>query len=148
MQKDSKQVRARTRKQKELIIEQLRKTPIVQLACEKVSIGRATFYRWKKSDSRFRKASEVAILEGAKLVNDMAESQLLSAIRDRNLTAIIFWLKHHKAIYETRIKVSHTSRQDEESLNKREKEIIEKALELIAKENIKPKLKGDTNENS
>jgi len=30
---------------KKALIEQLKKTPIVQICCEKVNIGRATYYR-------------------------------------------------------------------------------------------------------
>ena len=43
----------KTKKDKELILEQLRKTPIVQVACEKTGIARATYYRWRKKDKRF-----------------------------------------------------------------------------------------------
>ena len=90
-------VQKRIDSNKELLIEQLKKTPIVQVACEKVGVGRATYYRWRKEDEEFAKLADEAISEGNFLVNDMAESQLMSAIRDKNLTAIIFWLKHHPA---------------------------------------------------
>ena len=50
-----KTIRERMKKEKELIIKQLKKTPIVQLACEKTGVGRATYYRWRKVDKRFKR---------------------------------------------------------------------------------------------
>ena len=46
---------------KELVVEQLKKTPIVQIACEKTGIGRATYYRWRKEDAEFGKLADEAI---------------------------------------------------------------------------------------
>ena len=89
--KKKETIKRRIKKEKELILEQLKRTPIVQVACEKTGIGRSTYYRWKKEDNKFAELADAAILEGSLFVNDMAESQLLSAIRDKNLTAIIFW---------------------------------------------------------
>jgi ACT domain-containing protein len=128
--KDKKTVRLRIKKDKELIISQLKKTPIIQLACEKTGIGRATFYRWKTKDKSFSKRAEVAIQEGSLLVNDLAESQLLSSIADKNMTAIIFWLKHHHPSYETRVEIKQASSGMEEKLTKRQQEIVREALKL------------------
>ena len=119
----------RIKKEKELILEQLKKTPIVQLACEKVGISRATYYRWKNADRKFSMLAQDAILEGSRLVNDMAESQLLSAIRDKNMTAIIFWLKHHHSSYETRVEIRQAGIQADENLTSKQKEVIRRALE-------------------
>jgi len=38
-------VRDRIKVEQDLIIEQLKKTPIVQVACEKCGVGRSTYYR-------------------------------------------------------------------------------------------------------
>ena len=128
----------RIKKEKELILEQLKKTPIVQIACEKVGISRATYYRWKNADRKFSMLAQEAILEGARLVNDMAESQLLSAIRDKNMTAIIFWLKHHHPAYETRVEIRQAASQADGNPNKKQKEAINTALEaaMIDKEKL------------
>lgn len=53
----------KTDKNKELVIQQLKKTPIVQVSCEKVGIGRATFYRWKQEDQDFATMADEALLE-------------------------------------------------------------------------------------
>ncbi len=36
-------------KNKKAIIEKLKQSPIIQIACKKVGIGRATYYRWRKT---------------------------------------------------------------------------------------------------
>lgn len=123
-----KTIRKRIKKEKELLLEQLKKTPIVQLACGKIGIGRATYYRWRKDDSRFSSLADGAIHEGSLLINDMTESQLLSAIKDRNMTAIIFWLKHHHPAYETRVEIRAAANPDNENLTERQKAIIKEAL--------------------
>lgn len=116
--------------QKQLIVEQLKKTPIVQIACEKTGIARSTYYRWKKQDKAFAKDAEEAIVAGELLINDMAESQLLSAIRDKNLTAIIFWLKHHHPRYATRVEVSARLQRAPEELTPEQEAVVIKALGL------------------
>lgn len=90
---------------KETLLEQLRKTPIVQIACEKLGISRMTFYRWKKDDADFAKRVDEALLEGRMMVNDLAESQLIGAVKDRNIAAIIAWLKHNHPNYKARVEI-------------------------------------------
>lgn len=115
--------------QKDLLVEQFKKIPIVQIACEKTGVSRASYYRWRKEDPTFARESDSALVDGSCMVNDMAESQLISAIRDKNMTAIIFWLKHHHETYTTRVnltgllKVEHT-------LSKEDEEIVRMALQL------------------
>ena len=121
-------IQARQEEQKELIIKQLSSTPIVQIACEKVGLGRATYYRWRKEDKAFLEKTDQALSEGRSLMNDMAESQLLSAIRDKNLTAIIFWLKHHHQSYKTKIELSGEIQT--QPLTQKQKDLIERALKM------------------
>lgn len=122
----------KTVKIKELVIEKLKKTPIVQFACEKVGIGRATFYRWKKDDKDFAGEVEEALREGSLLVNDIAESQLMSAIKEKNITAIIFWLKHHHPNYTTKVEVTARLKSDNEILTPEQEALVTKALQLAS----------------
>lgn len=122
----------RQEKNKELILEQLKKRPIVQFACGKAGIGRATYYRWRKEDEEFAKRADQALREGSLLVNDMAESQLMSAIRDRNLTAIIFWLKNHHPSYTTKLEVTGKLKVDNEVLTPEQEALVTRALKLAA----------------
>jgi len=123
----SKSLQTRIARDKELVLQQLEKTPIVQVACEKVNISRATYYRWRKEDKSFLKASNKALRHGKLLVNDMAESQLMSAIRDKHMTAIIFWLKHHHPDYANKVEVT-TRRHKSEQLTTQQQALVTKAL--------------------
>lgn len=132
----------KTNKNKELLIAQLKKTPVVQVACEKAGIGRATFYRWKQEDQDFATKTDEALMEGSSLVNDVAESQLMSAIRDKNLTAIIFWLKHHHPNYATKVEVTARLKADNEILTPEQEAIVTRALKLAA---LLPETKEEEN---
>ncbi|MEA2020779.1 MAG: phBC6A51 family helix-turn-helix protein [Patescibacteria group bacterium] len=127
-------VEARIIKNKKLLLEQLKKTPIIQVATEKVGISRATYYRWRKEDKNFAEEAEEAKREGIQLVNDMAESQLLAAIRDRNMTAIIYWLKHHHVDYSTRIEIAGKIRHEHYELTAEQKDLMKKAIRLALPE--------------
>lgn len=117
----------RQTKEKELLLEQFRKTPIVQIACEKLGVGRATYYRWRKENQEFAQKADIALEDGNKLINDMAEAQIISAIRDKNMTAILFWLKSHHPSYATRVEVTAGVKKDE-PLTEDQAESIKKAL--------------------
>lgn len=119
----------RQKKEKEMLIEQIKKIPIIQIACEKSGVGRTTYYRWRKEDKEFAEAADTALFDGSTLVNDMAESQLLAAIRERNLTAIIFWLKHHHQKYATKVQLDINQPLTEE-LTPEQAAVVKKALEL------------------
>jgi hypothetical protein len=123
-------VKKRIKKDKELLLEQLKKTPIIQLACEKTAIGRTTYYRWRQEDRKFCALADAAISDGISLINDMAESQLLGSIRDGNMTGIIFWLKHHHRDYETRIEIRQKASELDDVLSKKQKKLARKALGL------------------
>lgn len=121
----------KSQQDKQVLLSQLRKTPVVQVACEKTNIGRASYYRWRKDDTDFAKLADEALSEGSSLVNDMAESQLVSAIKDKNITAIIFWLKHHHPTYATKVEVTARLKQDE-ALTPEQEELVMKALKLAS----------------
>lgn len=116
-------------KTKTLFLEQLKKTPIVQIACEKLGIGRATLYRWKEEDTDFAKQVDAAIFDGRLMVNDLAESQLIGAVKDRDMRAIMYWLKHHHSDYKTRIELEATVNTVHE-LSDEQKELVHRAFLL------------------
>lgn len=88
--------------QKELLIEQLRKIPITQIACEKLGIARSTFYRWRDEDPEFKEKLIEALIKGKALINDMAESKLIAGIQSNNMQAITYWLRHNHENYRER----------------------------------------------
>lgn len=117
-------------KDKEKLLDQLKKTPIVQVACERCGVPRATYYRWRKDDESFAEACEAAVEESTGFVNDMAESQLIAAIKEKNMTAIIYWLKSNHAKYATKIHLSGQIGHRFDALTPEQAEIVAKALEL------------------
>src|SRR3990167_8803894 len=127
----NKTVQKRKKADQQLLLEHLRKTPIIQLVCEKTGIGRATYYRWRKEDQSFAEMADQALQESVSLINDLAESQLLSSIRDRNMTAIIFWLKYRHKSYSTKIELSG-SLKTTGSLTPEQQELLEKAIKLMS----------------
>ena len=120
------------KKTKELLIQQLKYMPIIQVACKKAGIGRATFYRWKTSNKKFAKEADAAIAEGEALITDMSESQLISLIRDRNFQALQLWLRHHHPKYTNKVEVTAHFKEQEEKLNPKQKAIVKKALRLAS----------------
>ena len=92
-------VQQRTEREQQLLLEQLKRTPVVQIACEKTGIGRTTYYRWRKQNQEFAQHADQALIEGTLLMNDMAESQLLAAVKNNNFQAIKFWLQNHHPTY-------------------------------------------------
>ena len=113
------------------MIEQLRKTPIIQICCEKLGIGRTTYYDWRKNDPEFAKAADEALYEGTLLMNDLAESQLLSAVRDGNLGAITYWLKHRHHAYSSRLEVT-AKIEERDPMNSEQEQLIREAIRLAS----------------
>lgn len=127
-----KSIIKRQSNQKKDLLEKLKETPVVEVVCRKVGIARATYYRWRINDDKFAKEADLALSEGSSLINDMAESQLLSAIKDQNMTAIIFWLKHHHHVYTTRVEVTAQLKNQNEVLTPEQEAIVTKALQLAS----------------
>ena len=115
---------------KKRLLEQLKKFPVVEIACSKTGVGRATYYRWRKSDTDFDEACDEAIMLSAGFINDLAESQLISSIKERNMTAIIFWLKHHHGAYTTRIELNARIKQESQILTEDQAQQVANALRL------------------
>ncbi len=130
--KRKKTIAARIARDKAAVLEQLKKTPIIQIACERAGIARSTVYRWIGQDKEFAKSVDQAILQGTLLVNDVAESQLMAAIRERNITAIIFWLRHRHDAYKARVEVTANITNQNYELTPEQRKLVQEALRLAA----------------
>lgn len=119
-------------KVKNAFLEQLRKIPIVTVACEKVGVSRNSVYRWKNDDEEFSKEMERALADGEALVNDMSESQLLSLIQEKNWSAISFWLRHRNPKFRERIEIDAKINNLTEKLTPEQESIVREALRLAA----------------
>ena len=122
---------ARIKKEKDLFLEQLKRTPVVQVVAEKLGIGRSTFYNWKKGDEEFTKKVEEAIIDGIFLVNDLAESQLISSVKDKDMRAISMWLKANHPRYGNKLEIS-TAVKDDGSLTPEQEAVVRKALSMAS----------------
>lgn len=109
---------------------ELEKVPIIQVACEKTSVSRNSVYRWRKEDKVFCKKMDEALANGVALVNDMSESQLLSLIKEKNYSAISFWLRHRNDNYKDKLEV--TTKEDSGELTKDQEKIVRNALKLAS----------------
>ncbi len=116
----------------ELFLEQLRKIPIVQVACEKVDVSRNTVYRWRKEDAEFAKAMDEALVDGEAVVNDMSESQLLSKIKNGEWPPIAFWLRKRHPKFKDRLEIIGTLQGPQEELTPEEEAVVKEALRLAS----------------
>ncbi len=111
-------------------LEELTKVPIVQVACEKTGLSRNSVYRWRKEDKTFEKKMDEALTSGVAFVNDMSESQLLTLIKEKNYSAISFWLRHRNDNYKDRIEI--TTKEDNEALSPSQAKVVRHALKLAS----------------
>tara|TARA_B100000745_G_scaffold135556_1_gene88548 strand:- start:1955 stop:2356 length:402 start_codon:yes stop_codon:yes gene_type:complete len=110
---------------------ELRKVPIVQVACEKTGVSRNSVYRWKREDKEFAKQFDEALADGVGFVNDMSESQLLQLIKEKSFSAVRFWLNKRHPAYKDKLELTNKHEIDEELTPEQEK-IVKRALELAA----------------
>jgi hypothetical protein len=113
-----------------LVLEHLRKNPVLEIACQKVEISRMTLHRWRQEDSAFDAAIEAAILDGRLIVNDLAENQLIVAVKERNLPAITYWLRHHHPSYKAKVEIEGSTKIIHE-LSPEQWALRERALRLV-----------------
>ena len=100
------------------MIEYLERTPIVESGCSKLGIARSTFYRWLE-DAEFKELVDQALQRGRSVVDDVAESHLVSGIKDGNMGAVKFWLANNNDRYKKKVQVikQHMSPVSEEIVN-------------------------------
>ena len=115
--------------QRKQLLEELKTNPIVSSACSRVGVPKSNFYRWCK-DKDFKKQVDEATAEGRTTWNDVAESQLISAIKQRNLSAIKYWLDHNHEKYSKRMVEISGSLSVKEELTPEQEALIKKALAL------------------
>ncbi len=125
---ESNPAKLRMPKEKRELIDQLKKVPIVQIACERIGISRPTFYRWKKDDEDFTKAVKEALSEGVIFINELSESQVITLIKEKDLSAVRFWLRHNHPKYAQRIEI--TTKELQEELNPEQEAVVKEALRL------------------
>ncbi len=129
-------VEERQEKDKQVLIEALKEMPIIQIACKKAGISRATYYRWRKEDKNFIRQGEDALAYGIEFINDMSESQLITLIKEKKMPAINLWLKHSHPRFSDKAK-TYTQITAPEDLTPEEQKIGGNALWLASEGTIK-----------
>lgn len=77
------------------LVEEIEKTPLVQVACDKVGISRNTFYRWVKEDPELPTRINEAMSLGMGVVNDVAVSNVLEGIKKKDVGYTKYWLTNN-----------------------------------------------------
>jgi len=79
-----------TQLKKEMLLEGLVKSlGVITSACAIANVSRTSYYSYYKDDNEFAKEVD----EVSNIALDFAESKLFDLIKDKNITAIIFFLK-------------------------------------------------------
>jgi len=121
----------KTENDKKLFLENLKKIPIIQAACERSGVSRASVYRWRNEDKEFSKALEESLAEGEALINDLSEGQLISLIKNKSFSAIRFWLNHRHDKFRERMELT-TKIEKQEELTPEQEETVREALRLAS----------------
>ena len=131
--KDS--IKDRQEKVKDAFLDQLKRTPTIETACQKVNTARSTVYRWIKSNKKFEAKVDDALNEGRMFMSDVAESQLFSLIGDKKIEAIRLFLSTHNPRYSNKLELSGAVSTRDEPLTKEQKGLIRKAFKLSSLRN-------------
>ena len=135
-------IKIRQKKVKEAFLEQLKRTPTIETSCQKVSVSRATIYRWIKVSKQFEKKVDEALAEGRSFMLDIAENQLFSLIGDKKFEAIKLYLSTHSPRYSNKLELSGAVSTKDAPLTAEQKKLIRQALKLSSLRNYGKKEKG------
>lgn len=111
--------------QKKALIDELKRMPIIEVACRKTDTGRTTYYRWREEDKEFARESDEAIKFGKLIINDLAESKVITGIKNDDRTYTIYWLNNNHKSYINKFKAPQIMKEKikEEIINITDEEI-------------------------
>jgi hypothetical protein len=125
-------------------LDQLKRTPTIETACQKIAVSRATIYRWIKASKKFEQKVNEALVEGRTFMSDVAENQLFSLIGEKEFKAIHLYLKTHNPRYSDKLELSGTITTKDQPLSTEQKALIKKALKLSSLDNYDEKTTTST----
>ena len=85
----------KNKKDRKKFLDTLRDFPIVSVAAKRSGIDKSQIYRWRKKDKEFSDEMDKCLIQGRDSINDLAESQVISAIRNGNERMTKFWLENN-----------------------------------------------------
>ena len=116
---------------KQSLLEELAKTPVVQIACQKLGLGRTTYYRFRKEDPAFARLADEALEDGRKVINDLGETTVISRMKnDQDIQAARFWLTHNDPRYGNKLEVKGSFIHSLESLTPEMEELLLQAARM------------------
>lgn len=101
MAKKTSDIKERTHKMKEKVLESLSESGNISYACRRAGISRETFYTWKE-ERPFALKADNAIDLGKSFVNDLAHTHLIQNIQQNNMQAVKFQLEKCHPDYQTK----------------------------------------------
>lgn len=128
-------IKSRQDKLKEAFLEQLKRTPTIETACQKVTVARSTVYRWIRENKKFEKQVDDSLNEGRTFMSDIAENQLFSLIGEKKIEAIRLYLSTHNPRYGNKLELSGMVSTKTEPLTKEQRKLIREALKLSSLKN-------------
>ncbi len=96
-------IEARQSKQQEELLDELRRSGVISMACKKSGIARATYYRWRKDDFLFAQSADKAKRDGERAINDLARTVVMKHIQEGNLRAATYWLNHRDEAFNLKL---------------------------------------------
>jgi hypothetical protein len=119
-----------TKDNKRELLEQLRKTPVVEIACIKAGIGHTTYYDWRKNDPEFAKEADEALHTGKNFVSDVAEGNLIAKVKQGHFQSLLLWLRTHREEYGNKLEIRGQILHTREELTEEEAKLLRKSLEM------------------
>lgn len=132
---------------KERFLQELRKTPVVQVACQKVGWGRTTYYRIRKQDKKFAELADTALQEGRVVVNELGEAQTITLMKEKDMRAIRFWLTHNDPRYSNKLELTGHLTHASETLTAEQEKLLRAALGFaLPQQSYEPKQEQPTDD--
>lgn len=130
--KQRQTIENRIERNKAKVVEILEKSPVIQIACDRANISRATFFRWKSEDTEFANKVDEALSDGKGFISDMAIAQLIRAVKEGNPTMIKFWLTKHHIDYRDKIDITAEIKHKDPIFTPEQQQFINYAVEFLS----------------
>lgn len=123
-------IKERQKKLQDAFLEQLKRTPVIEQACQKVGTSTSTVCRWRREDKKWSTLVDVALAEGRLFMSDIAETQLFALIAKQEFKAIQLYLTTHNKRYSKKLELSGSVEHKDAPLTKEQRKLMRRAQQL------------------